>query len=155
MLPSSEIGVPGFGNTERVQATVVQDEHGTECVNCGNITPELMTVCPNCQFRDIAPCSYCNHEIPRLEYTPISGDLFECPSCRKRVRLQFQDPPFNGNGEYKQPSPAASHDLNGAERPRNQERPKGRLATGERRGPRPNHFTAYLAAPERCSSRMI
>jgi hypothetical protein len=92
-----------FGHAERVQATVVQDENGTECVNCGNITPELETVCPICQFRDVAPCPYCHHEIPRLEYAPISGDLFKCPMCHKRVRLQFQDPLFNGNGSYKQP----------------------------------------------------
>ena len=92
-----------YGYTERAQATVVQDEQGTECVNCGNITPELVTVCPNCRFRDIAPCPHCNHEIPRLEYTPISGDLFKCPMCHKRVRLQFQDPLFDGDGYYKQP----------------------------------------------------
>jgi hypothetical protein len=92
-----------YGYAERTEATVVQDEKGTECVDCGNITPELVTVCPNCQFRDIASCPYCDQEIPRLEYVPIAGDLFKCPACHKRVRLQFQDPLFNGSGHYKQP----------------------------------------------------
>jgi hypothetical protein len=92
-----------YGYKERAQATVVQDEEGTECVNCGDITPKLVTVCPTCNFRDIAPCPHCNHEIPRLEYTPVSGDLFKCPMCHKRVRLRFQDPLFDGKGYYKQP----------------------------------------------------
>jgi hypothetical protein len=92
-----------YGYTGRAEATVVQEGKGTECVNCGNITPELVTVCPTCEFRDIAPCPYCHREIPRLEYTLISGDLFKCPICHKRVRLQFQDPLFNGQGDYKQP----------------------------------------------------
>jgi hypothetical protein len=92
-----------YGHAERAQATVVQDEKGTECVSCGNITPNLVAVCPTCHFRDIASCPYCNQEIPRLEYTPIAGDLFKCPKCHKRVRLQFQDPLLNGEGHYKQP----------------------------------------------------
>lgn len=92
-----------YGYADRAAATIVQDKKGTECVSCGNITPELVTVCPTCQFRDIAPCPHCNNEIPRLEYTPISGDLFKCPMCHKRVRLQFQDPLFDGEGYYKQP----------------------------------------------------
>jgi hypothetical protein len=92
-----------YGYAPRAEATVVEEGKGTECVNCGNITPELVTVCPTCQFRDIAPCPHCQHEIPRLEYTPISGDLFQCPRCRKRVRLRFQDPLLNGEGSYKQP----------------------------------------------------
>lgn len=92
-----------YGYTERTKATVIQDENGTECVNCGNITPELVTVCPTCHFRDIAPCPHGNHEVPRLEYTPIFGDLFKCPECDKRVRLQFQNPLFDGNGHYMQP----------------------------------------------------
>src|SRR5437016_3220855 len=37
-----------YGYADRAQATVVQDEKGTECVNCGNITPALVTVCPTC-----------------------------------------------------------------------------------------------------------
>jgi hypothetical protein len=92
-----------LGHATRAKATVVQDENGTECVNCGNITPQLVTVCPTCKFRDIAACPYCNIEIPRLEYTSVAGDLFKCPMCHKRVRLQFQDPPFDGDGHYKQP----------------------------------------------------
>jgi hypothetical protein len=92
-----------FGYTNRAEATVVKEDGGMECVNCGNITPKLTTVCPNCEFRDIAACPHCNHEIPRTEYTPISGDLFKCPMCHKKVRLNFQDPLFDGDGYYRQP----------------------------------------------------
>lgn len=92
-----------FGHADRAKAVVVQEESGTECVNCGNITPTLVAVCPTCNFRDIAACPYCKTEVPRLEYTPVAGDLFKCPMCHKRVRLQFQDSPFDGNGHYKQP----------------------------------------------------
>lgn len=91
------------GYAERAEATVVQDARGTECVNCGNITPQLLTICPTCQFRDIAPCPYCNQEIPRLDYTSLSGDLFKCPMCHHRVRLQFQESLFDDQGDYKQP----------------------------------------------------
>ena len=52
-LPEVRRVLQEYGYTARVEATVVQDEKGTECVNCGNITPRLVTVCPSCQFRDI------------------------------------------------------------------------------------------------------
>ncbi len=92
-----------YGYAGRAEAFVVQDAKGIECVKCGYITPKLVTVCPTCEFRDIACCPYCNSEIPRLEYMPISGDLFKCPTCHKQVRLQFQDPMFDANDNYKQP----------------------------------------------------
>jgi len=91
------------GYDGRVRVAVVQDAPGTECLNCGNITPELVTVCPTCEFRDIDRCPYCNNEIARLAYTPVSGDLFTCPMCHHRVRLQFSDPLFDANGHYNQP----------------------------------------------------
>ena len=92
-----------YGYAERAEATVVQDGNGTECVNCGNIMPELLTVCPSCQFRDIEACPYCNHEVPRLEYTPVFADLFKCPICHHRVRFQFQESPFDSEKNYIQP----------------------------------------------------
>ncbi|HEV3004232.1 MAG TPA: hypothetical protein VGX78_07205, partial [Pirellulales bacterium] len=69
-----------YGHAGRAEAIVVQDDTGTECVNCGNITPGLVSVCPTCRFRDIAPCPHCNHEIPRLECTPQSPGI--CSSVR-------------------------------------------------------------------------
>jgi hypothetical protein len=92
-----------FGYEGRAEAKVVKEDSGTECANCGNITPKLTTVCPNCSFRDIEPCPYCNTEVPRAEYTPVAGNLFTCPMCHKRVRLQFQDPLLDDQGYYVEP----------------------------------------------------
>jgi hypothetical protein len=92
-----------YGHSGRAVVEVVKEDQGMECVNCGNITPKLTTECPNCKFRDIEPCPHCNHEIPRVEYMPVSGDLFKCPMCHKKVRLKFQDPLFDGKGHYRQP----------------------------------------------------
>lgn len=91
------------GFMKRAEATIVKEEYGTECVRCGQITPKLTTVCPNCGFRDVEPCPHCNHEVPRTEYTPILGNLFTCPVCGKKVRLNFQDPLFDVEGTYQQP----------------------------------------------------
>ena len=82
---------------------VVQEGEGTECVNCGNIPPQLVTVCPKCSFRDIEPCPYCEREIARLDYISLGGDLFQCPECRHRVRLRFREPAIDDCGDYMQP----------------------------------------------------
>ena len=92
-----------YGHESRAEAKVIQEGGGMECVDCGNITPTLKTQCPNCSFRDIEPCPHCNNEIPRVEYTPIAGNLFQCPTCHRKVRLKFQDPLFDGEGRYQQP----------------------------------------------------
>jgi len=92
-----------YGHSDRTTVTIIQDGSGAECVNCGNISPELVTKCPTCDFRDIDPCPYCNNEVPRLAYLPVSGDLFTCPMCHRRVRLQFNDPLFDADGHYNQP----------------------------------------------------
>lgn len=92
-----------LGYQERARVDVVEQSEGTECVNCGNISPQLFTVCPTCEFRDIEPCPNCNQEIARLAYLNISGDLFKCPMCHNRVRLAFNDPVFDSNGHYIQP----------------------------------------------------
>jgi hypothetical protein len=92
-----------FGHADRAKVEVVQEGGGTECVNCGNISAELVAVCPNCNFRDIDPCPYCNTEVARLAYTPMGGDVFRCPMCRRRVRFQFNDPLFDASGHYNQP----------------------------------------------------
>lgn len=95
--------VQKFGYADRVTVNVIQAGNGTECVNCGNIPPELVTVCPNCGFRDVEPCPYCASEVHRLEYQSIAGDLFRCPRCQRRVRFQFHDPLVNDQGDYNQP----------------------------------------------------
>ena len=88
----------------RVTMQVVADGVGPECVNCGNMVgPILPAICPNCHFREIANCPYCNQEVARQAYLPVSGDLFRCPMCQRRVRLCLHDPIFNSQGEYNQP----------------------------------------------------
>lgn len=92
-----------YGHADRTKVEVVQDTAGTECPNCGNLSPQLVTVCPTCLFRDIDPCPYCNNEVARLAYAPVAGDVFKCPMCHRRVRFRFNDPLFDANGHYNQP----------------------------------------------------
>jgi hypothetical protein len=65
-------------------------EVGLVCTRCGYLTG-FVTVCPNCEQRDIGPCPHCRQEIPRERYESVAGDLFVCPNCRQRVRLQFNE----------------------------------------------------------------
>ena len=102
-LPEVQRVLLAFGYSDRAQVKVIQEGNGTECVNCGNIPPELVTVCPNCEFRDIDPCPYCNKEVARLAYTSVAGEVFKCPMCHHRVRLQFNDPIRDGKGHFNQP----------------------------------------------------
>ncbi len=102
-LPEVRRIVEDYGYKDRASVEVIQEGQGTECVNCGYISPELATVCPNCHFRDIGPCPYCNNEVARLNYISIAGDLFQCPICHHRVRFQFHDPLFDASGHYNQP----------------------------------------------------
>lgn len=92
-----------FDYPDRVRAEVIADAPGTECLNCGNISPESAFACPNCGFRDIDPCPYCDEKVARLEYLPLGGDVFRCPKCHRRVRFQFNEPMFDASGHYNQP----------------------------------------------------
>ncbi len=65
-------------------------EVGLVCTRCGYLSG-FVTECPNCKQRDIGPCPHCRQEIPRERYEPVAGDLFVCPNCRRRVRLQFNE----------------------------------------------------------------
>jgi len=88
----------------RVELQVVREPVGQPCQNCGNVVGAVLpTVCPNCHFRDISACPFCHHEVPRQNYTRISGTLFRCPHCRNQVRLRFNEPMFLGDGTYNQP----------------------------------------------------
>jgi hypothetical protein len=102
-LPDVQRVLREFGYADRASLEIMQEGNGTECLNCGNISPDLVTVCPNCQFRDIDKCPYCLHEVARLSYITICGDVFKCPNCHRRVRFQFHDPLFDANGQYNQP----------------------------------------------------
>jgi hypothetical protein len=93
-----------FADTQRVSMSVVKEEDGPECTNCGHVAgPILPSVCPSCGFRDISPCPHCKQEVARQAYLPVSGDLFKCPMCQHRVRLQVHDPLLDSNGDYNQP----------------------------------------------------
>lgn len=88
----------------RVEVTEQHEALGQPCVNCGNIAaPVLPSVCPTCNFRDIAPCPICDHEVSRQRYRPISGNLFTCPECGGRVRLRLNSPLFKPDGSYNDP----------------------------------------------------
>lgn len=102
-LPEVERVLREFGHANRASVAVVADESGSECVNCGNRSPQPVTICPTCGFRDIDPCPYCQSEIARLDYLPISGDLFRCPACQRHVRFQLHDPLFDASDRYNQP----------------------------------------------------
>jgi hypothetical protein len=78
-----------YGYDGRVTVEVL-GEVGLICSRCGYLAGYL-TVCPNCQQRDISPCPHCRREVARERYEPVSGDLFVCPECRRRVRLQLTD----------------------------------------------------------------
>ncbi len=94
-----------YGHQARVTLDVDETEVGPECVNCGNIAgPILPTICPTCRFRDISACPYCHQEVARQAYLPDEeGDLFRCPECNHRVRMQFHEPLFDNQGFYNQP----------------------------------------------------
>lgn len=102
-LPEVRRVLQQYGYADRARVEVIQDEAGTECLNCGNISPQLVAVCPTCDFRDIDPCPYCGDPVARLAYIPIAGDIFKCPTCHHRVRFQFNDPLFDASGHYNQP----------------------------------------------------
>ena len=90
--------------SDKVELTEAPALPGEECVNCGNVAGRIQpTVCPNCQFRDITACPFCDEEISRQAYVRVSGDLFRCPNCKERVRLGFNSPMFLPDGSYNQP----------------------------------------------------
>lgn len=90
MFPEVERVIRDHGHSERVDVRIVAEDVGEACQNCGNIAGSVLpTVCPTCGHRDIDPCPLCGEEVPRQEYDMVSGDLFTCPRCSKRVRLQI------------------------------------------------------------------
>jgi hypothetical protein len=96
------------GHDSYTEVSVPDHRNGEACLNCGNIAgPKLPPVCPNCGFRDIAPCPLCGAEVARGDYRKIAGSLFECPDPNgtgaHKVRLAFHDPLFDADGTYRQP----------------------------------------------------
>lgn len=75
-----------------------------ECLNCGNIADLPSAVCPNCEYRDIAPCPSCRHDVARQEYEDVHGDISRCPKCHTRVRMSLCDPMWLPNGLLNQPA---------------------------------------------------
>lgn len=88
----------------RAAASVVTEEAGPECANCGAVAgPVLPSVCPTCRFRDISPCPHCNQEVARQAYLPVRGDRFKCPTCGRGVTFHLHEPLFDDQGHYCQP----------------------------------------------------
>jgi hypothetical protein len=77
-------------------------EVGLVCARCGCPTGYVIQ-CPNCKFRDIEACPYCTDEVAREHYIPVAGDLFICPKCRHRVRLEFNPELYDTHGALKEP----------------------------------------------------
>ncbi len=95
--------ISDYGHSDRVTIEA-RDEPGEPCQNCGNIAgPVLPTVCPTCHHRDIAPCPNCGEEVPRQEYLLIAGDLFQCPRCCHRIRLQINPDIWRSDGTLNEP----------------------------------------------------
>jgi hypothetical protein len=93
-----------YGHTHRVSITVADEADGEACQNCGNIAgPTLPTICPTCGHRDIDPCPSCGAEVPRQEYVQLSGDLFRCPRCNRRVRLRINPEMWKTDGTLNEP----------------------------------------------------
>ncbi len=93
-----------YGHEQHVIMEEIAGPAGQPCLNCGHIAgPVTPSVCPNCHFREIAPCPQCHQEVARQEYIPVAGDLFRCPRCKTHVRLRFNDPLIHADGIYNQP----------------------------------------------------
>jgi hypothetical protein len=93
-----------YGDADRVEVREICEPVGPACQNCGNVVGAvLLTVCPNCHFRDISACPVCHHEVPRQSYTRIRDDLFRCPQCHNQVRFRFNEPMFVDDGTYNPP----------------------------------------------------
>lgn len=103
-LPEVERALREFGHADRVSLAVVDEAIGEPCQNCGNVAgPILPTVCPTCGHRDIDPCPNCGVEVARQEYVKIAGDLFRCPRCDQRVRLQINPDVWRSDGTLNEP----------------------------------------------------
>jgi hypothetical protein len=90
--------------SDAVVSVLSHEPESDECINCGNRTGGMQpAVCPACAFHEISDCPHCGHANARASYRRAEGDLFQCPHCNRRVRLQFADPLFNEDGTYRQP----------------------------------------------------
>jgi len=94
--------IKDYGYSERVALTVLRAMPGEQCLNCGQVSvPSLPLVCPKCGFRDIDACPYCRRENARHSYLDAGSNIFKCPACFKRVRMQLND--INEDGTLRQP----------------------------------------------------
>ena len=93
-----------YGHSNNVDVIEIAGPLGEECEKCHTVvTPVLPTVCPNCKFRDTSPCPNCGQEVPRLKYVRIAGELYQCPNCQAKVRIRFNSPLFDDQGQMIEP----------------------------------------------------
>jgi hypothetical protein len=90
-----------YGYQNRVTVSDL-GEVGLVCANCGFLAG-YVTECPNCHHRDIDPCPHCGHKVARERYQAVSGDLFVCPNCRGRVRMQINPDLCKSDGTFNEP----------------------------------------------------
>ena len=103
--------VAGLPSAARITVSENPPPPGEGCENCGNVSgPVLPSVCPNCDFRDIAPCPNprCpRSEVPRREYIRLGANLganvFRCPACNSRVCFRYNEPMFRSDGTFNPP----------------------------------------------------
>lgn len=93
-----------LGLAEHVRVSAGEGAAGDPCLRCGHIAGgHGEAQCTNCGFREISPCPHCDADVARRAYGVIAGDLARCPRCDTEVRLRFNDPLFDGDGEYNEP----------------------------------------------------
>lgn len=109
MLPKEDIEGEAYGAASLTFETLTSLGNVDECPNCGNVSDEPLTCCPNCGFREISPCPQCDQEIPRVQYLAAGGSLFQCPKCRAKVRLRYNEPIWREDGSYSQPVVIVTH----------------------------------------------
>ena len=74
------------GHDGYTMVSVPDHPNGEPCVNCGNIAgSKRLPVCPNCGFRDIAPCRDLPAPGRPRGYRQIAGSLFRCPDPRAKA----------------------------------------------------------------------
>ena len=82
-------------------------EHPGACPACFRQLPNLET-----GLGWLRSCPHCGHEIPCQRYELGSDDLFVCPDCRRKVRLEFNPDLFNADGSVNSPV-VLTHDAQG------------------------------------------
>lgn len=91
-----------YGYEGRVSIEILSDNIGLVCARCGFFAAPG-TRCPHCNLRDIAPCPLCGEEVACEDYEREGSELFVCPHCRGRVRLEINPDFVRTDGTFEEP----------------------------------------------------